>query len=346
MTRTLPDHPVHWDDGEPPRHAPAPPADPWTVLRAHTPARIALGRAGTSLPTAEVLRFAAAHAAARDAVHLPLAVEALVTDLGAQGLAPIRVESRATSRVEYLTRPDLGRQLAPSSREALEALRLGGGGSCDCAQDDRPMNAQDDAAWHAHDDAPLHTHDDAPLHAHDDTPPEAASLNGHPARSRRIHPSRGANPQDGAVCIVIADGLSAIAAQRHAAQLVAELAQAGVTPRHVVVATQARVALGDEIGECVGAEMVVVLIGERPGLSSPDSLGAYLTWAPRAGRADSERNCVSNIRPEGLALAAAAGRIAWLVREAQRRRVTGIALKDDSEVPALAADAPPGLPAT
>ena len=287
MTRTLPDHPVHWDDGEPPRHAPAPPADPWTALRAHTPARIALGRAGTSLPTAEVLRFAAAHAEARDAVHLPLDVEALVVDLQAQGLAPVRVESRATSRVEYLTRPDLGRQLAPAGRDALEAMRLGG-----------------------------------------------------------AHPGQDAAPQDASVCIVIADGLSAIAAQRHAALLIAELAQAGVTASHVVIATQARVALGDEIGECLGAEMVVMLLGERPGLSSPDSLGAYLTWAPRAGRADSERNCVSNIRPEGLALPAAAGRIAWLVREAQRRRVTGIALKDESDVPQLAGDAAPGLPAT
>ena len=90
-------------------------------------------------------------------------------------------------------------------------------------------------------------------------------------------------------------------------------------------------ALGDEIGERLGAALVLMLIGERPGLSSPDSLGAYLTWAPRRGRADSERNCVSNIRPEGLPLADAAARIAWLVREAQRRRVTGIELKDDSE---------------
>ena len=94
-------------------------------------------------------------------------------------------------------------------------------------------------------------------------------------------------------------------------------------------------ALGDEIGERQGASLVLVLLGERPGLSSPDSLGAYLTWAPQAGRADSERNCVSNIRPQGLPLAEAAARIAWLVRESQRRRVTGIALKDDSEMPAV-----------
>ncbi len=132
----------------------------------------------------------------------------------------------------------------------------------------------------------------------------------------------------------------------HAVPLIAALHAAGVSASRVVVATQARVALGDEIGECVGAALVLMLLGERPGLSSPDSLGAYLTWAPKAGRADSERNCVSNIRPEGLALPEAAARIAWLVRESQRRRVTGIELKDDSEVPAVAGDDLPGLTTT
>ena len=91
---------------------------------------------------------------------------------------------------------------------------------------------------------------------------------------------------------------------------------------------------------------MLVLIGERPGLSSPDSLGAYLTWAPAAGRVDSERNCVSNIRPEGLPIAAAAARIAWLVRESRRRRVTGIGLKDDSEVPRVEDGGGAALPAT
>jgi ethanolamine ammonia-lyase small subunit len=278
MTGTLPDQPVHWDDGEAPEHlpahAPAPPADPWTALRRHTPARISLGRSGTSLPTAEVLRFAAAHASARDAVHLPLDVDELVADLHADGLDAVAVASRATSRAEYLTRPDLGRQLARAGRDALE------------------------------------------------------------------------RDVDEGLCIVIGDGLSAIAAQTHAVPLVSALRALGIDVGLVVVATQARVALGDEIGERVGASLVLVLLGERPGLSSPDSLGAYLTWAPRTGRADSERNCVSNIRPEGLPLAGAAARIAWLVREAQRRRVTGIELKDDSDVPAVAGAAAARLPPT
>ena len=274
MTGTLPDQPIHWDSGDAPVHPPAPPADPWIALRRHTPARISLGRAGTSLPTAEVLRFAAAHAAARDAVHLPLDVDELVADVRALGLDVATVTSRVASRVEYLTRPDLGRQLAYASRDALE---------------------QD---------------------------------------------------LDAGLCIVIGDGLSAVAAQSHAVPLVSLLRGLGIDVGLVVVATQARVALGDEIGERVGAALVLVLLGERPGLSSPDSLGAYLTWAPVAGRADSERNCVSNIRPDGLALPAAAARIAWLVRESQRRRISGIELKDDSDVPELAATGAPVLPPT
>ena len=274
MIRTLPDHPMHWDDGDEPTPAPAPPADPWTALRRHTPARISLGRAGTSLPTSEVLRFAAAHALARDAVHLPLDVDGLLADLRGQGLDVVAVTSRATSRMEYLTRPDLGRQLAVASRDALET--------------------------------------DA----------------------------------DAGLCVVIGDGLSAVAAQMHGVPLVAALRANGLDIDRIVVATQARVALGDEIGERVGAPLVLMLLGERPGLTSPDSLGAYLTWAPKVGRADSERNCVSNIRPEGLALADAAARIAWLVRESQRRRVTGIELKDDSEVPAVGAADAPALPLT
>jgi ethanolamine ammonia-lyase small subunit len=113
-------------------------------------------------------------------------------------------------------------------------------------------------------------------------------------------------------------------------QLLPRLAQDGIAIGHVVVASGARVALGDVIGAALAAKMVAVLIGERPGLSAPDSLGVYLTFDPRAGRTDAERNCVSNIHGSGLSSAEAAFKIAWLVREVMARRVSGVALKDES----------------
>jgi ethanolamine ammonia-lyase small subunit len=237
--------------------------DPWTALRSLTPARIALGRSGASLPTEEVLRFGVAHALARDAVHRPLDAARLETDLRAAGWDTVRAHSRARDRRMYLLRPDLGRALWPECAETLRARRNG------------------------------------------------ADL-----------------------CIVVADGLSSAAAQRHALPLLAALreeARSRWTLAPVVIAEQARVALGDEIGEIVGARLTAILIGERPGLSSPDSLGVYLTYAPRPGRNDGERNCISNVRPEGLAYAEAARRMAWLIGEAFRLRLSGVELKDRSD---------------
>jgi ethanolamine ammonia-lyase small subunit len=239
------------------------PPDPWADLRRHTPARIGLGRSGVALPTAEVLRLAAAHAQARDAVHAALDAAALDARLQADGWRCIGVTSCAADRDEYLRRPDLGRRLAPADAERLQ----------DVAGDEVD------------------------------------------------------------IVIVLGDGLSAGAVPLHALPLLAALRAAlgdtlSIGP--LVIATQARVALADEIGALLRARAVLILLGERPGLSSPDSLGAYLTHAPAVGRLDAERNCVSNIRPEGLAPELAAQRIAWLVREALRRRVSGVALKDDS----------------
>jgi ethanolamine ammonia-lyase small subunit len=245
------------------------PPDPWADLRRHTPARIGLGRSGVALPTAEVLRFAAAHAQARDAVHVALDVAALERQLHIDGWRCASVSSRAASRNEYLRRPDLGRRLAPADARRLQSMAVG---------------AVD-------------------------------------------------------VALVLGDGLSAVAVQRHARQLLSALRSAlgdTLTLAPLVIATQARVALADEIGALLEARVALILLGERPGLSSPDSLGAYLTHGPAIGRVDAERNCVSNIRPEGLPPERAAQRIAWLLREALRRRISGIALKDDSATELLA----------
>lgn len=135
---------------------------------------------------------------------------------------------------------------------------------------------------------------------------------------------------------VIADGLSARAVHAHAVPMLD-----AVLPRlegwriaPIVIACQARVALGDEVGERLGSELVAVLIGERPGLSSPDSLGIYLTWQPRIGRVDSERNCLSNIRsPGGLPYELAADRLVWLMKAARGQKLTGVQLKDTGFLP-------------
>ena len=136
------------------------------------------------------------------------------------------------------------------------------------------------------------------------------------------------------LAIVVGDGLSPTAVNAHAIELIRKLiphlAAGGIGIGHAVVASGARVALGDEIGAILGARMIVMLIGERPGLSAPDSLGAYLTFAPKPSRTDAERNCVSNIHGAGLGYDEAAFRIAWLVREGLAREVSGVALKDES----------------
>ncbi len=139
--------------------------------------------------------------------------------------------------------------------------------------------------------------------------------------------------------IIVGDGLSSLAVSRHVMPLLVECQK--ILPKqwqanHVVIASQARVAIGDEIGQALNAKMVVMLIGERPGLSSPDSLGIYLTFNPKVGLTDADRNCISNVRPEGLQYAEAAKKLAWLAQEAMRLKVTGVMLKDESDVQEIA----------
>jgi ethanolamine ammonia-lyase small subunit len=155
-----------------------------------------------------------------------------------------------------------------------------------------------------------------------------------PDLGRRLADPGDLRPDDWDLAVVVADGLSARAVQTHAAGLLAALLPRleGWAVAPPVVASQARVALGDDVGSRLGAAMVLVLIGERPGMSAPDSLGAYLTWGPRRGRADSERNCVSNIRPpHGLSYSRAAEVLTALLTESRRRQLSGVELKDTGD---------------
>lgn len=143
--------------------------------------------------------------------------------------------------------------------------------------------------------------------------------------------------------LVVGDGLSAMGIAQQASALVRAIAAraGGLTLGPIIVARQARVALGDEIGERLGARAVAMLIGERPGLSSPDSVGIYLTHAPRVGCTDAARNCISNIRPQGLAADEAAHKLVWLTQQARVLGATGVALKDESGAAPVAGINPP-----
>ena len=247
--------------------------DAWQHLRRYTDARIALGHAGGSLPTAAALAFAAAHAEARDAIHVVLPAAALARDIAALGVVTHAVRSAAQDRTQFLLRPDLGRRLDATA--ALELAAVAPAAGCD-------------------------------------------------------------------LVLVVADGLSALAVERHALPLLqallGELAQLRLNPL-VVIAQQARVALGDAIAVALHARMVAVIIGERPGLSAADSLGIYFTYAPAVPTQDARRNCISNIRGGGLGYAAAAARLRWLIEQARLRQLSGVELKDDAIAALTGADA-------
>ncbi len=240
--------------------------DGWRHLRTRTPARIAIGRSGASLPTREVLDFSLAHAMARDAVAAEFDRDQLSDSLNALGLKSLRVDSQATDHSTYLRRPDLGRRLNAGDQENLSATFNG-------------------------------------AHHH--------------------------------LTLVIGDGLSARAVNTHAAPLLVailpHIEEANLSLAPVVLAKQARVALGDEIGALMNADLVAVIIGERPGLSAADCLSIYLTWHPKIGRTDAERNCISNIAFGRLEPKQAADRLMWLIRAARQRKLTGVALKDESD---------------
>jgi ethanolamine ammonia-lyase small subunit len=283
--------------------------DPWSHLRPTTPARIALGRAGGSLPTAQWLDFAKDHALARDAVHAsfdtaqltaelrplletaathsdsvaasaPTTQDSLPSDPATRVAAGLRADAqilhlatRATNRRDYLLRPDWGRQLDAASAQQLVGA-----------------------------------------------------------------------PSGYDLALIVSDGLSAFAAHRQIVPLLTHLLpllrETGWKLAPLLIVPFARVAVQDDIGERLRARAALILLGERPGLLSPDSLGAYLVWGPRRGRTDADRNCVSNIRPEGLPHAIAARTLARLLNEARRGEFSGVLLKDEGDPAVLEAPSP------
>jgi ethanolamine ammonia-lyase small subunit len=236
-------------------------ADPWESLKQFTAARIAMGRAGSSIPVHHLLEFRLAHAHARDTVYAGLDTEALMSGLKHLHIPVLLLRSKAINRLQYLQRPDLGRLPDEDSVQTLK------------------------------------TH--------------AADSN---------------------VSIVIADGLSASAVNDHAVPLltilVPMLRAVGLTTAPVCLAEQARVAFADPVAHELRSKLSVILIGERPGLSAADSMGAYLTYDPHPGLTDESRNCISNIRPQGLPVQPAAEKLFYLVQEAFARKLSGVQLKD------------------
>lgn len=252
-------------------HGDASGRDPWVGLSRYTPARLALGRTGGSLRTAAQLDFRQDHARARDAVRALFDATALATDLKSAGLSSVELTAAAADRDAYLLRPDLGRRLAPESREILLQI--------------------------------------------------AAS----------------SPPRD--LVVIVSAGLAAQATMRHAVNVIAplltKLGAAGWTYFPPFIVPLARVKIQDEIGHLLGARHALMLLGERPGLAAPDSLGAYFTFQPNQSRTDADRNCVSNIRPAGLPPAVAAERLAALLAASARLRVSGTTLKDCGEISSL-----------
>jgi ethanolamine ammonia-lyase small subunit len=237
--------------------------DPWDSLKKFTPARIAIGRVGSSVPLKQALELKLAQAHARDAVYSTLNSEILINDLQYLDIPILELHSKAENRQQYLQRPDLGRQLNDTSIQIIK---------------------------------------------------------------------ENAGVYD--ICIIIADGLSANAINNNSIQLMEALIPLFKAMKFklapICLAEQARVALADHIANGLKAKLSLILIGERPGLSAIDSIGAYITYNPTPGFTDESRNCVSNIRQDGLSFKLAAEKIFFLVQEAFKRQLSGINLKDNT----------------
>lgn len=243
--------------------------NPWHSLRQYTDARIALGRAGNSLPTQAHLAFQLDHAKARDAVHLPLDYPLLTKRLRSFGLPLLTLASCVDTRQTYLQRPDLGRTLSAQSITELQQFCEG-------------------------------------------------------------------EKQRYDLVIVITEGLSSLAISENIepmlSALLPVLEQLQLSLAPICIVKQGRVAIADDVGYHINARLSLILVGERPGLSSPDSLGIYFTYQPEPGCPDSKRNCLSNIRKRGMSYQQASERLRYLLTEADRRGYSGVELKDETEV--------------
>jgi ethanolamine ammonia-lyase small subunit len=239
--------------------------DNWQCLSQFTSARIALGRAGMSLPTRATLEFQLAHALARDAVNIPLDFTKLEHRLTALGHQTLTLQTRSENHAMYLQRPDLGRLLSGAAMARLQ-------------QEDR---IQADAV------------------------------------------------------VVVADGLSSAAIEHHAEPflrlLLPELHALGYQLPPVCLVKHGRVAIGDAIAEHYAARLCIVLIGERPGLSSPDSMGIYFTYQAKTEiSTDADRNCISNIHKNGLSYGQALKKLLFLISESEKMQLSGVNLKDET----------------
>ena len=235
----------------------------WASLKQFTPARIALGRTGISLPTRASLDFQLAHALARDAVNIPIDFSVLEQSLSLLGLESLTLNTQAENQQHYLQRPDLGRVLSDAALTCLQES------TSNCAE----------------------------------------------------------------VVIVVADGLSSKAIQHHALPFLTLLLPQlqGYRLAPVCLVKHGRVAIGDAIAEHYAARLCIVLIGERPGLSSPDSMGIYFTYQARAKLStDAERNCISHIHSNGLSYEQALKKLMFLITEAEKLQLSGVNLKDET----------------
>ena len=251
---------------------PAVTSNSWDSLKQFTPARIALGRAGISLPTRASLDFQLAHALARDAVNIPIDFSDIELNLSLMGLESLTLTTQAENQQMYLQRPDLGRVLS----EAALA----------CLQQSTPNSAD--------------------------------------------------------IVIIVTDGLSSKAIQHHALPFLTLLLPQlyGYRLAPVCLIKHGRVAIGDALAKHYAARLCIVLIGERPGLSSPDSMGIYFTYQAKTKLStDAERNCISNIHNNGLSYEQALKKLMFLITEAEKLKLSGVNLKDET-TDALTDDSP------